>query len=189
MTASSDFDSSNSVGDTPEPDPDQAWKALGLVNDWIRHADAKVGASLAASGVVGAILFNLVKDLKAVSGIVLVLVVVCCVTILVGGISASIALMPRVRARWWRREEPTSMIFFDHISRAHKNDAPSYVEVLGSLTSRKVDLTKHIAQQVHSNAAVAQRKYRWANLSLLALTVAMLSLAGVALVTALNWGR
>jgi len=33
-----------------DPDPDQAWKALNLVNDWIKHAETKLIAILAASG-------------------------------------------------------------------------------------------------------------------------------------------
>lgn len=36
---------------TPEPaidpEPDHAWKALSLVNDWIKHAEGKAGITLA----------------------------------------------------------------------------------------------------------------------------------------------
>ncbi len=41
------------------PDVDQAWKALSLVNDWVKHADAKRGVVLTAAGVSGGVLFNL----------------------------------------------------------------------------------------------------------------------------------
>lgn len=30
-----------------DPDPDQAWKALTLVNDWIKHAESKTGVNAA----------------------------------------------------------------------------------------------------------------------------------------------
>ena len=43
-------------------EPDHAWKALSLVNDWIKHAETKAGATLAAAGVVGGVLFNLMQD-------------------------------------------------------------------------------------------------------------------------------
>ncbi len=44
------------------PDPDQAWRALSLVNDWVKHAEVKLGVVLTATGVSGGILFNLAKD-------------------------------------------------------------------------------------------------------------------------------
>ena len=47
-----------------EPNPDHAWKLLGLVNEWIRHSDAKAGVTLAFTGVLGAMAFNLAKDFE-----------------------------------------------------------------------------------------------------------------------------
>jgi len=55
-------------------DPDSAREVLGLVNDWVKHAETKAGAALAASGVVGGVLYNLTKghhDLLLSSVIVL----------------------------------------------------------------------------------------------------------------------
>jgi len=43
----------------PDPDPEQAWKALSLVNEWVRHAEGKIIAALAAAGVSGGLLYNL----------------------------------------------------------------------------------------------------------------------------------
>lgn len=56
-----------------KPDPDQAWKALSLVNDWVRHAETKVIATLAAAGVSGGLLYKLAHgwDDPSLAGVVL----------------------------------------------------------------------------------------------------------------------
>ena len=56
--------------DAPAPsaadhDPDVAWRALSLVVDWIKHSEAKAGATLAATGVTAGVLYNITKDLKS----------------------------------------------------------------------------------------------------------------------------
>ena len=48
---------------TSSVDAAEAWKAASLVNDWVRHAETKSAGVLAASGVVGGVLYNLVKGL------------------------------------------------------------------------------------------------------------------------------
>ena len=78
------------------PSQDQAWKALGLVNDWIKHADAKVGATLGFSGVVAVLLYNLVKTEDDPGWILSVVTVLCAVALVAGGGSAALALMPRL---------------------------------------------------------------------------------------------
>jgi hypothetical protein len=40
-------------------DLEQAWKALALVNELVKQAEAKLGVVLATAGVTGGILFNL----------------------------------------------------------------------------------------------------------------------------------
>ena len=52
---------SSDGADRIEPQPDQAWKALGLVNEWVRHAETKVAATLAATGVTAGALLNGVR--------------------------------------------------------------------------------------------------------------------------------
>ena len=87
-----------------DPEPDQAWKALGLVNDWIKHADAKVGATLGFSGVVAVLLYNLVKTEDDPGWILSVVTVLCAVALVAGGGSAALALMPRLSiASWWEQ--------------------------------------------------------------------------------------
>lgn len=43
------------------PDPDEAWKELESVNGWLKRAEAKAKATLAAAGVAGAALCCLLR--------------------------------------------------------------------------------------------------------------------------------
>jgi hypothetical protein len=167
-------------GQPPEPDPDQAWKALGLVNDWIRHAETKTGATLAAAGVGGGVLYNLVKDQQHPSGWLTVAALLCGLATLTSAACALIALVPRLDLRRWAErlhlrkprprpepapdsadnppEDPTSVLFFHDIARTYSHlEAPSYADVLATLTSDKAQLTRQIGLQVHTNAHVARR--------------------------------
>jgi hypothetical protein len=166
----------------PAAEPDQAWKALSLVNDWIKHAEAKVGATLAASGAAGVMLYNLVKDKNSPGFWLSVTVVACAATIIGAGLSATLALIPRLsiariaRVRKKRdintavndnlahvSEDPVNLLFFSNIAQHYSDDGPSYIEVLRSMTADPEKLTRQIAHQVHANATVAHRKFTWAN--------------------------
>lgn len=169
------------------PDPDQAWKALSLVNDWVKHAEAKLGVVLAATGVSGGVLFNLVKDRSRTSPTFDIAAVVCCAAVLVAGACAMIGLYPIVRLRRETSDDTANPLFFHDVARAYKGDAPSYGAVLHTLTANRDDLVRHLSQQVHANATVAQRKYRWANRAIRALLLDLLALGTVATIIALKW--
>ena len=170
--------------DAPEPeievpDPDQGWKALGLVNDWIKHAESKTGVALALAGATGGTLYNLVKGLHHPGCVLRLAAVLCGAGVIAAGGCAAMALLPRMRLDR-KREDPTNLLFFSHIARAYPKDSPTYVDVLCSLTSKPDELTRHIAHQVHANATVAHRKFIWANRAILALIVALAALGVVA---------
>lgn len=171
---------------TVPPDPDQAWKALALVNDWVKHAETKLGVTLAATGVSGGVLFNLVKDRTATGGIFNVVAVVCAAAVFVAGICAMVGLYPRVGLRRKTVDDAVNPLFFHDVARAYKGNAPSYSAVLHTLTTNPNDLVRHLGQQIHANATVAQRKYRWANRAIRALLVDLLMLGALAVVIALN---
>lgn len=97
--------------DAVEPfagDPDHAWKTLTLVIDWIKHAETKAAATLAAAGVAGGVLYNLVKDESDPSWVLALASVITGVGVLVAGVCAGAAFWPRLR----HREEPSSPLFF-----------------------------------------------------------------------------
>lgn len=180
-------------GTTPLPDPDQAWKALSLVNDWVRHAETKVAATLAAAGVSAGVLYNLLHGWKGASGAAVGLGYITALALLSVGWACAMGLLPRrVVARtdpgfvdhvvalvqWMRaksrprRPEPegdaapedlVSLLFYSNIARAYVGKGPEYREVLSALTIDRAAMTEHISQQVHANAAVADRKFDWAN--------------------------
>lgn len=59
--------------------------------------------------------------------------------------------------------------------------------VLGPLTTAPDDLVRHIGQQVHANASVASRKYRFVSWAMWALLVDLLALGSVAAIAAIGW--
>jgi hypothetical protein len=158
-----------------------------LVNDWVKHAEAKLGVTLAATGVSGGLLFNLVKDRGDTTWAFNVAAAVCCVAVFVAGVCAMIGLYPVVRLRQRTADEAINPLFFHDIATAYKGDAPSYSAVLHTLTTNPDDLVRHLSQQVHANATVAQRKYRWANRAIRALLLDLLMLGAVATIIALKW--
>jgi hypothetical protein len=156
----------------PEPDPDPAWKTLGLINDWVKHAETKGAGSLAAAGVIGGILFNVIKDRPHVNIGVGIAATACAICVVVAALFAAASLWPRLRGR----EQPTSPLYFSHIARAH-TDISTYRDTFRLLTADKEQIIREVAAQVWANAHVAHKKYRWAGYAIAAVIGALLCLA------------
>lgn len=158
--------------------PDQSWRVLGLVNDWIKHAETKAAGTLAAAGVSAGVLYNLVKDLNHPGLLIDVLTFACATGIVLGGLCAAWALRPRL----WSREEPTSNLYFHHIARKHpkKDKGADYLPALGVLTTDDAALVNEIAGQVWANAHVAKAKFQAANLGLTFVLLAIILLGATA---------
>ena len=164
--------------------PDQAWKMLSLVNDWIRHAETKAAGTMATSGVAAGVLYNLLKDHSSPGKLVGILAIICVILIVTAGLAAAWALRPRL----WSREEPTSNLYFDHIARRHgkKGGGDVFGETIRALSAADFELVGEIAGQIWANAHVARAKYRWANIGLSAVLLALISLAATALAVVLT---
>ena len=160
---------------TEKADPEQAWKVLGLVNDWLKHAEAKAAGALTAAGVVGGVLYTLVGDKNDLDWLPAGAALACAVAVLITGICAAISLWPRLTDK----EPPTSPIYFDHIARQHA-DVSTYRDTLHLLTAKSDEITKELAVQVWSNAHVAHKKYVWAGRAIAALIVSIGALAVLA---------
>lgn len=143
------------------PDPDHAWKALALVNEWIRHSDAKAGVTLAFAGVLGTMTFNLAKDFEARPPIFDVLVVVACALLALTGGLCGWTLTPRVNDKDAARDA-INRLFFASISRNFKGKRQEYADVLNTLTANPVELTRDLADQIHANARIATVKAQFA---------------------------
>lgn len=143
------------------PDPDHAWKTLGLVNEWIRHSDAKAGVTLAFTGFLATMIFNLVNDFDRRSTIFDVLVVIACALLVLTAGLCGWTLTPRVKDG---DAEPVSinLLYFGSISRHFKGKRPQYGEVLSTLTADPSELIKDLAAQIHANAKIATTKARFA---------------------------
>lgn len=184
------------------PDPDQAWKALTLVNEWIRHAEMKATAVLVAAGVTAGILYNLVHPQTHPSLALDIVATVNALMIVASAGSSVIALVPRFTVSRTKTvaatntsdvpqesatavpEDPVNLLYFRDIARHYKGDAPTYIQVLSTLTSDPTKLTEHIGRQVHANSDVAHRKYSWANRATVCLTADLILLGATAILVA-----
>lgn len=165
-------------------DPEQTWRILGLVNDWIRHAETKSAGTLAAAGVEAGVFYNLVKDVSEPGWLLWVVGAPCVLLIVTGGAFASWALRPRL----WSGEAPTSNLYFDHIARGHPKPTKGaeYLQALHGLTSDNQALVDEIAAQVWANAHVATSKFKWGNFGLTCVLGALPLLAVTALIVAIK---
>lgn len=159
----------------------EAWNAVGLVNEWVRHAEAKAATTLAASGVLGGVLYNLVKDQAAIGWTLKIAAPASAFLIIAAAVCATVALWPRLRSR----DAPTSLLYFDHIARRHPTSSKPYIDELKALVADPSQLLEELGQQVWANARIARKKYFWAGLALVTLLGAALALAAVALKLAL----
>jgi hypothetical protein len=143
-----------------DTNPDHAWKALSLVNEWIRHADAKAGVTLAFTGVLATMLFNLVKDFHSRTMCSDVVVIVSCTLLAFTAGLCAWTLTPRTS------DSDTdnlaiNRLFYASITKNFKGDRRRYIDVLHTLTADSDELTRDIAHQIHANAEIATTKSRW----------------------------
>ncbi|MFG3359848.1 Pycsar system effector family protein [Streptomyces griseofuscus] len=143
-----------------------------MVIDWIKHAETKAGATLAAAGVTGGVLYNLVKDVHRPSSPLIISALVCALAVLATGMCAGLVLWPRLKMR----EDPTSLLYFHHIARAHAV-GDSYAASLATLTRNPEALVTEIAKQSWANSKVAHAKYMWGGRAIRFLLVALVTLS------------
>lgn len=173
------------AGRPTPPDPDHAWKTLSLVNEWIRHSDAKAGVTLAFTGALGAMLFSLVGGFTARSLLFDSVVVAGCALLLLTAALCAWTLTPRVNDR---DADPESInrLFFASISRHFQGERLRYTEVFSTLTSDPHELVKDLADQIHANAKIATLKARYAKWAIRSALMAGVCVATVALVVGID---
>jgi hypothetical protein len=151
---------------------DNGWKSLSHVNEWIRFADVKAGAALAATGVLGGLLVKQIPSIDdfqshPVYTSLLALAIAC------DGMAALIAT--RILAPRLRTGEPRSLLYFDHIARRYAKRSKEFTETFVDLTSKEDRLAFQIAEQIWANSTVARRKFRRVSVSIYLLGAAMLT--------------
>lgn len=170
-------------GGKDEVDLDAAWRTLGLMNDWIKHADAKAGITLAATGAGAVLLFNLTEAIppstcwyyfapSALATVLLLGAAYCCTK----------ALIPRTKPTdsvvSSRTLKPRNPLFYGDIAGKWKREP--YVRLWAKLAKDDATLVAHIGAQIHVNADIASIKFEWTNRAVRVLASAAGSLALVA---------
>lgn len=145
------------LASSPEPNPDHAWKTLALVNEWIRHSDAKASVTLAFTGVMATMTYNLAKDVTSRTVLFDTLVGLTCLLLFITGAWCGWTLTPRVKDKDADRDA-INRLFFGSIDRNFRGKRHEYSEVLHVLTSNPVELTKDLADQIHVNARIVTVK-------------------------------
>ena len=165
----------------PEPTPtadaaEQAWKTLGLVNDWTRFLDGKAVAILLADGGIAGGFSNLIKgdtDFLATHHWFLFFIVVLffclgcsvfkalyCVTPTLYPGKAPLPTMFNVLGKPSLvnvPEDKKSVTFFEHIASKH-NGAQGYGDAALPIFSDNLRTYQEIAAQIHANAKIAHQK-------------------------------
>lgn len=158
-------------------DKGEHWGVLQQAHDWIRFADAKAGAVLAASGVLGGtVLAALPKPGPyAKHGLTFWLLTVVLALLVMSTCLALLCLSPVLR----RKSAPSSLIFFDHIARKYKENKSGFVEKFMGATQSD-DLDDDVVEQIWASSLVASRKFKFVNASVKLFFVALI-LCGLAM--------
>lgn len=165
-----------------QPNPDHAWKTLALMNEWIRHADAKAGVTLAFTGVLATMTFNLVKDFQGRDAVFDILVVLACALLVLTGALCGLTLVPRTTDKR-EDEDPDAInhLFFVSIYSSFRGERQRYSEALRTLIAEPDELTKDLAYQIHANARIATVKTTAATWAIRSALVAGASVAVLAI--------
>jgi hypothetical protein len=156
---------------------EQAWRTLEATRSAIDRADNKAAIALASSGATGAALFSLAETHKLLGIAAIIAISLCAALILAAALCAGLVLLPRRE----RGREPTSLLYFDHVSRMAEVDADSYAQLASRLFGEPVELCDEISTQIWATSKVAAAKYTWVHRSMICLFCALLAVGTAAL--------
>lgn len=142
---------------------DSQWRIYGLINEWIRFADPKAGALLAANALMLVSAVGAFKDHKAFFNshmLVSVLGVVGLVGLIASAYCCLVSIFPRTRAAGGK-----SLIFFDHIA---GNASPGEYSRAADALGHEDRAFAEISEQVWQNARIAADKHEWIARAILA---------------------
>ncbi|GAB2941173.1 hypothetical protein GCM10027203_49350 [Nonomuraea fastidiosa] len=168
----------------PAPQPDRsragvedAWRALSLVVDLVKHAENKAGFTLAASGVIGGLVYTLIRTTVRPSALFSIAVAICALLVIGAACCAGLSLLPR------RVNVKTAgLLYYHQIAKRYRDRPDAYAGDLGGLIRDPDALTTAVAEQVWANAQVASRKYRWSSLGIIAMLAALAALTITAVI-------
>lgn len=161
---------------------DDAWKTLLLVIDWIKHAEAKAGLTLSASGVLGGVLYTFVTRQREPEPVFSIAAILCTIFVVGAAASAGMVLRPILRSR----ADSGSVLFFMHIAQDFRAPGGAFVSSFESLVANPPALVSALAAQIWENSLIARRKYRWNSISTHSLLLALVMIAVVGAMAALH---
>ncbi len=167
------------------PNPEQAWKLLSLVNEWIRHSDAKAAVTLAFTTGLSVMLFNLADGFAERSQIFDIAVVVATALLVLAAGFCAWTLTPRI-ADQEANPEQANLLFFGSIAVKFKNDRGNYREELHLMTADPAALTRDLTDQIHANANIAAVKARAIQRGIRSAIAAAAAVAAVAVIVGIT---
>lgn len=185
--------SSGTVSTPPSPphgEPDEtmdsdAWTVLSNVNEWVKHAETKLGVVLAFLGVLAAGLITLAIEVGRPSLVMAILEGIAGGLLLLGMGCASMGLLPQ----FVHESEETKMnpLYYGDVRRHFAAEPAKYAAHLRSALSGPQVMTDHVAHQIVANSKVAVRKYTWANRAILIGYLSLLTTGALVLGLVLGW--
>ncbi|MBM7780534.1 Pycsar system effector family protein [Arthrobacter tumbae] len=163
----------------------ESWNLLTLVNEWVKHAEAKLGVIFAFLGVLAAGLIVLVLEAERPSFLLLSLEGVAGLFLLLAAFCASAGLLPQYSHQPCAGQ--LNPLYYSDIAHHYTGKEDDYLLHLSATVNDPQLLVKHLAQQVLANAKVAQRKYLWANRAILMGFAALIGTLAVAIGVLLCW--
>lgn len=145
------------------------WQLYLVVNDWIKFADTKATALLAANGIIaGVVLINLnhIIPFTLCRGWCLVMVILSILAFLASIVLSLRCVMPKLKVG-----EPKSAFYFDHIAQLSIID---YEAKAKAILSNEDDVESHIIYQIWANSKVASAKHRNIALSIWSLIIGII---------------
>jgi hypothetical protein len=148
-----------------------AWRILEHVNEWIRFADTKSGASLAGAGLVGAVLAQAAVSEGSSGGSTTAVFLAALAGALaaVSAVVSAFSLMPRLSVG-----EPVSLIYFDHVARRFSGDAAGHAKKVDEMLDDPSAVLDELSHQIWANSRVARAKYLSGGIALVLLLASIL---------------
>jgi hypothetical protein len=156
---------------------------LTTINEWLKFAEAKNGALLAADIAILFGVFGLLSE-PTIPKVVIYLAIFL---VIASAISSLISFIPQLKISQFiykkRTEKETSLIFYGHIA---KDEPQSYIKALYSESGAEpvaiTPIELDYAQQIIINSRIAVRKYRCFNVGLWLTVLSLLLLLVVSLI-------
>lgn len=163
----------------------EAWSVLSNVNEWVKHAETKLGVVLAFLGVLAAGLITLVIEVGRPSLLMAIFEGVAGALLLLGMGCASMGLLPQYEHE--SDESKMNPLYYGDVRRHFVAKPEEYAAHLKTALSGPQAITEHVARQIVANSKVAVRKYTWANRAILVGFLSLLSTVTLVVGFVLCW--